>query len=177
METRGLNAGMTQQDYISVESLQALIREPYGPPPGEEGTKLLHDRLDHVGQNVAMYVPGSTFGMLNEKHINLGHWDKMSPHLESGVLGNWMWLCAQFDEDAIRGVPTIRKDKVKVLFSVLHYLLNEEDPRGRYFRGVVEKTFEILDLGKPMNEQELFSNINQIATLANTPRRSFGKAH
>lgn len=140
---------MTQQNCISVENLQALIREPYGAPPGEEVTRhMLHDRMDHVGQSVAMFVPGGMLAMLNEKHINLGHWDKMSPYLEAGVPANWMWLCAKFSEDAVREVPTIMQDKVKVLFSVLHYLLNEEDPRGKYYRSVIEKTFEILDIGE-----------------------------
>ncbi len=167
---------MTEERYIPLEKLKAWLAEPFPPPPGEEPTAhLLHDRIDHAGQNCVMFLPEQMFGNEHAQHINWAHWGSLDKDI-GGVGGNWMYLPAQFDEDAQNGVPTIPADKIRLLLSVFHYLYNEQNERGAYFRDVIEKTFEILDLGQPMDEQELLANTQQIKTLGTLPRRSFALA-
>jgi hypothetical protein len=92
-------------DYIAVDKLKTLIDTPFDRVNGEDA--MLHWQIDHVGQNVVMNLPGNLLADSPNNPINIEHWDKIKPYLDSEkVLGNWMWLGAQFDEDVKKASPT-----------------------------------------------------------------------
>lgn len=163
-------------DYIAVDKLKTLIDTPFDRVDGKKA--MLHGQIDHVGQHVVLHLPGNLLADSPNNPINHDHWGKIKPYLDSEqVLGNWMWLGAQFDEDAKKGLPNIPARRIKLMFSTFHYLLDGDTDSGKHYQKVIDKIFEVLDLGEVMPESELLANVNQISTLATTVRRSHGKTN
>jgi hypothetical protein len=157
-------------DYIPVDKLRKLT-ESYPPPldnPDEKRT--VRGYLDHVGQLAGLSYPDHLLEDDHEENINQAHYKKILSHFDS--VEDFNEIACRLVESASgdllkspSSAPNISCDEFRLVFSFFHYLLNEDNPTPKYYRGVVERAFELLDLGPVMGEEELLSKTEQIKAL------------